>query len=188
MRIQRCLPALLSAAAVVIGCGDGFTGPEPASAPEDPPYIGFVIPAIQWAREAARPVRTSTGADWIFGIQEMLFANGNAVGVATLSVPGNPSRRFHYGFETGETACENNTPTVRVNVRINVYQCPSDPSDCGSAAAGRISLQSGPSDRSEEPELLRWTWDQEDPAGREGEHFVTPVQALFFAPEICGSE
>lgn len=196
MKIQSCIAALLTTTLVALaGCGENFAAPQGASAPEGPSHIALLLPAVQSARAAARPVQTSTGAVYTFGIQEMLFADGKAVGVATLSDPDNPSRRFHYRFETGETACENNTPTVRVNARVNVYACPSD---CVNAAAGRISLQSGlyhahpgvdfPSDRSEEPELLRWTWDQEDPAGREGEHFETPVRELFFAREICGSE
>jgi hypothetical protein len=40
--------------------------------------------------------------------------------------------------------------------------------------------------RGEEP-TLRWTWVEEDPAGRKGEYFETPVRELYFAPEMCGS-
>jgi hypothetical protein len=35
--------------------------------------------------------------------------------------------------------------------------------------------------------VLRWTWQQNDPTGREGEYFETPVVELEIAPEICGS-
>jgi hypothetical protein len=196
MQIRRCVTALLTAAAVVIGgCGDGSTGTGPAGTPEDPSYIALLLPAVQSAREAARRVHTSTGREYDFMIEQTLFANGDALGVAMLSDADNPSRRFHYHFKTGETACENNTPAVRLNGRLHVYLCPAD--DCGKAAAGMIGTlvaqvvlkDARPgvdfdASRDDEP-AMRWEWALGDPAGREGEYFETPVRELFFAPEIC---
>jgi hypothetical protein len=200
MQIQRCIPALLTAAAVVIGgCGDGFAGPEAAGTPEDPSYIALLLPAVQQAREAARRVHTSTGREYDFTIQQTLWANGVATGVAMFSDPYNPSRRVRYQFERGETFCENNTPAVRV--QLHVYQCPSDgdpANDCGKAAAGIIGTLAAQvalkdahpgvdvdARRGEEP-TLRWEWERTDPAGREGEFFETPAK-VYFSPEICGS-
>lgn len=187
MPIKRCVPALLTAAVVVTGgCGNGSTGPEPLPVEDRPLYAHAGSHVYTWdlKQNKAGVVQTSGGSNYDIRIEAGLFPDGMAVGVATLSDPDDPSRRFQYHFETGRTACEEGAPVAYFGGEV-------DPAGRDKPLGWMIHIlpfiEQGPLARDgEEPEVM-WRWAQNDPAGREGEYFVTAVSHLYFSPDICGS-
>jgi hypothetical protein len=189
MPIRRCLPALLTAAAVVTGgCGSGSTGPDPLPVADGPLYAhaGSPVERLTWdlKQNKAGVVQTSGGQIYDFRIEAMLFADGTAAGVATLANPGDPSSRFQYHFETGRTVCEDATPVAHFEGVV-------DPAGRDRTSGWVVHLlpymEQGPLTRDGEGPEIMWRWAQNDPAGRAGEYFVTAVTHVYVSPDICGS-
>jgi hypothetical protein len=174
---------LLSALVPLAGCGDPLVGPE-ATEQVDPAHFALLLPALQQAREAQRTVMTSGGAIYNFGISQTLFADGRAIGVATLADPHDASRRFQYRFTMGRTACVQGTPVAFLTGQLDAAG--SDAPTYGWMV--HILPHIDQTALSRAGDRLRWEWEVDDPVGSAGEYFETPVMELSFAPVICDTE
>lgn len=120
MKIQAYVPATLIGVLVALaGCGDAFTGPERANVPEGPAEFplwdaSVVSGIVMKASAPPQTVQTSDGTRYNVLIEQTLFADGKAVGVAKLFGPDDLSTRYVYRFKTGRTACEDGIPVARL--------------------------------------------------------------------------
>lgn len=178
-------------------CGDGFTGPGLARAPEDPSRVALLLPAVQKIEAAGERVEISTGTPYTLTITGNLFEDGTANGSASLNSRGfgfvemgtDASVGFYYRILSGRSACVEATPVAYyagymmssgrdepVPFAISVR-----PVEGGEGLDVLIGGGTG------RDLLMEWTWEMPDLAGREGESFVFQATLVYFSPEICHS-
>ncbi len=124
MRSKRCTAAVLAAALVALAsCGDGFTIPERATAPEDPSHIALLLPSVHHselaAREAAKRQQTlleiQDGTSNTFAIGEWManwaiLADGTALGVLQLWLNEGAGQPETFVPVEGRLFCSNGAP------------------------------------------------------------------------------
>lgn len=169
---------------LLASCGDAFTGPEPASVPEDPSYIALLLSAVQTVRLDATLARTSEGTPYILTIQGMLHPDGRASGFISLVDPDDPSRRVHYVLREWTGECEGDTPMLHLSGFGHAVPSAS----AGGTFTHRFSfgfdLEPRKDARSGQP-VLQLTWTVSDPAGREGEYIMTEVGHAADLSDLC---